>query len=59
MEENVPEDDVENEEHCNKPNPDTKSDEKLPELFEGGTMRSYQIDGFRWLVVRIGLLQTI
>lgn len=44
----------ENEEASNKPN-NVKSDEKLPELFEGGTMRPYQIDGFHWLVVRICL----
>lgn len=27
------------------------SKSELPDLFEGGTMRPYQIDGFRWLVV--------
>ena len=30
---------------------EVKSEEKEPDLFDGGTMRPYQIDGFRWLVV--------
>jgi len=29
---------------------EVKSEEKEPDLFDGGTMRPYQIDGFRWLV---------
>lgn len=28
-----------------------KVNEKLPDLFEGGTMRGYQMEGFQWLVV--------
>lgn len=28
-----------------------KVNEKLPDLFEGGTMRAYQMEGFQWLVV--------
>ncbi|XP_046457073.1 lymphoid-specific helicase-like [Daphnia pulex] len=27
-----------------------KVNEKLPDLFEGGTMRGYQMEGFQWLV---------
>ena len=30
---------------------EVKIEEGVPELFEGGTMRGYQMDGFRWLVV--------
>jgi hypothetical protein len=30
---------------------DSKIDGKLPDLFEGGTMRGYQMEGFQWLVV--------
>jgi hypothetical protein len=28
-----------------------KTEEKLPDLFEGGTMRGYQMEGYQWLVV--------
>ncbi len=34
-------------------NKEVKIEEKLPDLFEGGTMRGYQMDGFRWLVVSV------
>lgn len=34
-------------------NKEVKIEEKIPDLFEGGTMRGYQIEGFRWLVVSI------
>nr|CAH0110344.1 unnamed protein product [Daphnia galeata] len=27
-----------------------KTEEKLPDLFEGGTMRGYQMEGYQWLV---------
>lgn len=42
---------------------EVKTEKELPELFEGGTMRPYQMEGFRWLVVwhedcRIQLLLT-
>lgn len=29
---------------------DVKNEEQTPELFEGGTMRPYQMEGYRWLV---------
>ncbi|XP_057369062.1 lymphoid-specific helicase-like [Daphnia carinata] len=29
---------------------EVKNEEQMPELFEGGTMRSYQMEGYRWLV---------
>lgn len=33
-------------------NEEAKTEEKVPDLFDGGTMRPYQIQGFQWLVVK-------
>lgn len=40
-------DEEDDEEDINKA---IKTEEKLPDLFEGGTMRGYQMEGYQWLV---------